>query len=191
MSKFLTKYIDFHLIKGCLAFAIVYSLLFNSMIFWQNLQEHGGVSGVVLITAGKEFLYLNIFLLVMFVGLSVHNLLFTPVVLGLFIFSAINNYYWLNGKEFIFTNIFQFDAEADFAQVVNLKLVFWVIFCVGIFFYLFKHFKVQSSNLFFTKLIAASCLFIVANNIVDPQFSFVREYAPGRILYTQTPDKKL
>ncbi len=185
-KKHLGKYIDYEISKRSMAFALIYSLLFNASVFIFRFKHLDISSLMAVLELSKDFICLNIMLFIFFFGLSIHKGLFITFGLFIFVTGAIASYY-----------LFYFDAvpsyrmmpklyNSDFSDIydaLTIKLAVWIIFSVAIFVFAYKHFKAEASKLFISKILSSICLLILINSIISPPFLFVQNYFPTQYMH--------
>ena len=186
MFKYIRKHLDINLIKASLVFAVLYCVLFNSAVFIYKFQYLQSDILQALIELTKDFVYNLIVLFIIFFGLTVYRLLFIIAALFLFITGALASYYLfffsISPTLSIMPSIFGTESTEVY-ELVSARVIVWLIFSASICVYSINYFKIQTTKLFFTKILAAVCLLIAINNIITPKFSFVRSYFPIQYLH--------
>ena len=186
MFKYIRKHLDINLIKASLVFAVLYCVLFNSAVFIYKFQYLQSDILQALIELTKDFVYNLIVLFIIFFGLTVYRLLFIIGALFLFITGALASYYLfffsISPTLSIMPSIFGTESTEVY-ELVSARVIVWLIFSASICVYSIYYFKIQTTKLFFTKILAAVCLLIAINNIITPKFSFVRSYFPIQYLH--------
>jgi glucan phosphoethanolaminetransferase (alkaline phosphatase superfamily) len=186
MFKYIRKHLDINLIKASLAFAVLYCVLFNSAVFIYKFQYIQSDLLQALIELTKDFVYNLVVLYIIFFGLTVYRLLFIIAALFLFITGALASYYLfffsISPTLSIMPSIFGTESTEVY-ELVSARVIVWLVFSASVCVYSIKYFKIQTTKLFFTRILAAICLLIVINNIIAPKFSFVRSYFPIQYLH--------
>ena len=186
MFKYIRKHLDINLIKASLVFAVLYCVLFNSAVFIYKFQYVQSDLLQALIELTKDFIYNLVVLYIIFFGLTVYRLLFIIAALFLFITGALASYYLfffsISPTLSIMPSIFGTESTEVY-ELVSARVIVWLIFSASICVYSINYFKIQTTKLFFTKILAAVCLLIAINNIITPKFSFVRSYFPIQYLH--------
>ena len=186
MFKYIRKHLDINLIKASLVFAVLYCVLFNSAVFIYKFQYLQSDILQALIELTKDFVYNLIVLFIIFFGLTVYRLLFIIAALFLFITGALASYYLfffsISPTLSIMPSIFGTESTEVY-ELVSARVIVWLIFSASICLFSIKYFKIQTTKLFFTRILAAICLLIAINNIIAPKFSFVRSYFPIQYLH--------
>ncbi len=186
MFKYIQKHLDINLIKASLVFALLYCVLFNSAVFIYKFQYVQADILSAIIELAKDFVYNIVVLYIIFFGLTVYRLLFIIAALFLFITGALASYYLfffsISPTFSIMPSIFGTDS-AEMYELVSARVVVWLVFSVSICIYSIKYFNIQTTKLFFTRILAAICLLIVINNIIAPKFSLLRSYFPIQYLH--------
>ena len=104
----------------------------------------------------------------------------------LFITGALASYYLfffgVSPTLSIMPSIFGTDST-ELYELVSARIIIWLVFSAAICIYSINYFKIQTTKLFFTRILSAVCLLIVLNNIIAPKFSFVRSYFPIQYLH--------
>ena len=186
MFKYIRKHLDINLIKASLVFAVLYCVLFNSAVFIYKFQYVQSDILQALIELTKDFVYNLVVLYIIFFGLTVYRLLFIIAALFLFITGALASYYLfffsISPTLSIMPSIFGTESTEVY-ELVSARVIVWLVFSASICIYSIKYFKIQTTKLFFTRILAAICLLIAINNIIAPKFSFVRSYFPIQYLH--------
>lgn len=184
MLKIIQKQLDTHLLKISAVTAIIYCLLFNTPVFLYNFKHYDTSFIKGALELGKDFTLIYTFLFVMFFGLTIHRLTFITCTLALFASRAIASYnlffhYIIPNQEGV-RSFFNIDPS-EITDSLSIRLLIWTIFSVAIAMYIIKHFKIENSSLFFSKLLSALCLLFVLNCIISPPYRVLKAYFP--ILY--------
>lgn len=184
MLKIIQKQLDTNLIKISAITAILYSLLFNTPVFLYNFKhlETSFARGVM--EFAKDFTLLYLFLLIMFFGLTIHRLIFIIGTLVLFISGAIASYnlffhFNMPNKANV-RHLFSIEP-GEVTEFISIRLLIWIIFSILIAMYTIRHFKVETTSIFFSRLLSAICLLFTLNCIISPPYKILRSYFP--ILY--------
>lgn len=186
MKKFLSKNLDNNLMMSCLAFALIFNLMFNTSVFLHSFEFT--FSGFFFSTYEviKDFIFLMLAMFVVFLGLSLHKILFNVVSFILFITSALASYaLFMHGEAPTYALIGDM-MGLGFEQIkssIRLELILWEVFSIAIWLYSVKQFKIQTSKAFLVKILSAICLFLFAINIVSPYFEFLHYYFPLQFLH--------
>ena len=186
MFKYIQKHLDINLIKASLIFALLYCVLFNFAVFIYKFQYVQSDILIVIMELTKDFVYNIVVLFIIFFGLTVYRLLFIIASVFLFVTGALASYYLfffsISPTLSIMPSIFGTDSTEVY-ELVSARLIVWLVFSVAICIYSVNYFKIQTTKLFFTRILSAVCLLIVLNNIIAPKFSFVRSYFPIQYLH--------
>ena len=184
MLKIIQKQLDTNLIKISAIMAILYCLLFNTPVFLHNFKhlERSFARGTI--EFAQDFTLLYLFLLIMFFGLTMHKLVFIIGTLVLFISGAIASYnlfFHFNMPSKANVRHFFSIEPGEVTEVISIRLLIWIIFSILIAVYTIRHFKVETTSIFFTRLLSAICLFFTLNCIISPPYKILKSYFP--ILY--------
>jgi len=186
MLKFIQKQLDFNLIKSCFVFALMYCFLFNMAVFIHKFGYYQGNTLTAILELGKDFIYLLITLFVIFFGLSVHRLLFITGSVILFLTGAAASYYLfffsIAPTPGMMPTIYGTNPTEAY-ELVSTRILLWVIFSLSICLYSIQHFNIQTTKIFFTRILSAICLLLVLTNIITPKFSFLKTYFPMQYLH--------
>lgn len=180
------KYIDLALLRRSIAFAILYSVLFNSSVFLYRFNHLDLPAMSMLITLGKDFVMINIVLVIVFFGLSLEGTLFCLCSLALFLIGSVCSYY-----------LFYFDIAPSYKKIsglynkgfgnlfshITIRLVAWISFGVIVWKFAYSHFKASATKLLISRILSALCLLIFINCIISPPFVFIRNYLPFQYLH--------
>jgi len=185
MLKIIQRQLDTNLIRISLIIAIIYCLLFNTPVFLYNFQHYHTSPVKGILELGKDFTLIYIFLFIMFFGLTIHRLVFIISTLLLFISGAIASYnlffyHIVPNKEKVryFFNI----EPGEITEFLSMRLLIWIIFSVLIALYTIRHFKIQTTSLFFSRLLSALCLLFTLNCIISPPYIVLKSYFPIQYL---------
>lgn len=186
MYKILQKQIDNNIIKLSLITSLIYMLLFNSSIFINKFNHYNATAFKTILELGKDFIYIYIALFITFFGLTTHRLIFLSISLFLFFSGAIASYYIFISEALpqpeMIGKIFNVYLPRAY-EFVSIKLIAWLIFCIFVYLYTIKNFKVADTNLFITKILSAACLLITVNFIFSPPNQLFKEYLPFYYLH--------
>lgn len=181
MFKFVTKYVDQQSLKASFAFAIIYSLMFNSSVIVYKFNHYNIGAASLLFMLARDFLFSTVALFVFFFGLTLHTRFFQVLMIILFISGAFASYHMYAYEATISRRLLtSFYENSD--RILNVRLIVWMIFSLGVCYSAIKHFKVQTPPQFFTKLLCAFCLFLFVNCIISPPFDFLEDYFPTQFL---------
>lgn len=184
MLKIIQKQLDANLMKISAITAILYCLLFNTPVFLHNFKHLGTSFTRGTIDFVQDFILLYIFLLIMFFGLTIHKLVFIIGTLVLFISGAIASYnlffhYNMPSKASV---RYLFNIEpGEVTELISIRLLIWIIFSVLVAIYTMRHFKIETTTIFFSRLLSAICLLFTLNCIIAPPYKILKSYFP--ILY--------
>ena len=186
MYNFIQKHLDIKLLKTCLVFALIYWLLFNSVIAAYKFDQSEIPLFNLIISLLKDFCYIYFALVIIFFALSTHRILFLIGSLFLFITGAIASFY------LFFFQLAPTPAElsllysTDFSEILHeldIRLIVWIIFSISICLYSYKYFDIQTTDLFVNKILSAFCLILFINNIIHPYLNVLSEYFPIQYLH--------
>ena len=186
MFKFIQKHLDITLLRSSLVFALIYCVLFNSAVFIYKFEYYQADILTAILELVKDFVYVLVSLFLFFFGLSLHRVLFIVGSLILFITGALASYY------LFFFSIAPTPAmmpalfgthPTEVYELVSARIVVWLFFSVGICLYSIKHFNIQTTKMFLTRILSAVCLLIIVVNIINPKFSFLKSYFPMQYLH--------
>ncbi|WP_316354215.1 phosphoethanolamine transferase [Candidatus Trichorickettsia mobilis] len=186
MFKILQKHLEFSLIKIAAIIAIIYMLLFNSAVFIYKF-DYYKVSGILaIIELSKDFIYIYLTLFIFFFGCAIHRTLFLITTILLFISGALSSYYLYFFKiaptKEIIKALFGTNLNEAF-ELASTNLIVWLVFSISICIYTIKHFGINTSKLFITKLLAAICLLLTINSIISPPYKVLGSYFPIQYLH--------
>jgi len=186
MFKFIQRHIDANMIKSAFAFAIIYCLLFNSAVIIYKFEYYQANILTAILELAKDFVYLVITLFVFFFGLSIHRVIFIIGSLLLFSTGALASYYLfffsISPTLGMMPSIFG-THHTELYELLSVKMIIWESFSILICLYSISHFNVQTTKLFFSRILSAICLLIVINNVITPKFSFMKTYFPMQYLH--------
>ena len=186
MLKFLRKHIDFNLIKISLCFALIHCTLFNSAVLIHKFGyvNSGYIIGILEII--KDFIYDVITLFVIFFALSIHRVVFILGSLFLFITGALASYYLfffsISLTQTMMPSIYGTNLT-EVSELISSRLIVWLTFSVSICIYSICHFKIQTTKIFFSKILSAVCLLITISNIINPKYSYLKTSFPLQYLH--------
>ncbi len=186
MLKTIQKHLDTKLIKLSAILAFIYCLLFNTAIMIYKFDYYKATIFRGILELSKDFCYIYIFSFIAFFGLSIHTLVLKIGVGFLFITSAIASYYIyffkINPTKQVIGSFFSTDLNEVY-ELVSIKLIIWIIFCLFSCFCTLKSFAAENSKSFVTKLLSAACLLIFVYNIITPSFKILKNYCPIQYLH--------
>lgn len=186
MLKFIKKQLDIPLIKASLVFALMYCLLFNSVVTLYKFDYYKVSMIRAIFELIKEFVYVYFSVVVLFLGLGIHRIVFLIGSVILFLTGAVASYYLFFFKiaptMMIMPSLYGTEFNEAY-ELISARLIIWVIFSLSICIYSFKHFKVETPKLFIMKIISAICLLLMLNNIISPQFRVLKTYFPIQYLH--------
>lgn len=186
MFRLVEKYLDTTQIRSSLAFAFIYCILFNSAVFINNFQYYQVDILYALLEIVKDFIYLQIILFIIFLGLNISRLLFIVGSLFLFITGAAASYYLfffsIAPTPGLMPVIFG-THQTEVYELVSTKLVLWIIFSMVVCLYSIRYFKIHTSKLFLMRLLSALCFVSIAMNIVTPKYNVLIRYFPMQYLH--------
>lgn len=187
MPKILQKHLETSYIRISAIYAMLYMMLFNSAVVAHKFSYYkaGGVRAILELS--KDFVYIYIALFIFFFGLTINHTLFYFAVTLLFVTGALASYYLyffqiIPTKEVVgalFTTHFE-----ELFEIISTRLLIWLIFSVFIAVYTIKHFGINNTKLFFTKLLSAACLFVIINAIISPPYKVLNGYFPIQYLHS-------
>lgn len=186
IEKLSAKHLDHKLMKLSLVFALIYFMLFNSVVFAHKFGYYKATTAKAILELSKDAIYIYGFTVIVFLGLTIHRLVFIIGSIFLFITGAIASYYLLYFKiapskeamgSFFSTHF------NELYELTSVKLIVWLIFSLFACIYSIKHFSFTNSKLFTAKLLSATCLLITVNNIITPQFKVLSSYFPIQYLH--------
>lgn len=186
MYKYIQKHLDFKLINASIVFAALYCFLYNSAVFaYKFSYVETGIFQLIL-ELFKDLVYNFVLLFIIFFGLSVHRIIFIVGSLFLFITGAIASYYLyffsVAPTLAIMPSVFGTETQ-ELTELISVRIIVWVIFSILICLYSVKHFKIETTKSFVTRILSAICLLIFINNIISPKFSFIKSYFPMQYLH--------
>lgn len=185
MSKLLTKYLDEQSLKSSLAFAVIYCLLFNSSIFLYKFNHYNVATASLLFLILKDFLMVTGALFLFFFGFTIHEMIFRVSTMILFALGAFASYHMYMHEATLshrlMTSLYGSNLIESY-KFVNIRLVVWMIFSLGVCYSAIRHFTVKTPPQFFAKLLCAICLFLFVNCIILPPFDFLEDYFPTQFL---------
>jgi lipid A ethanolaminephosphotransferase len=184
MLKIIQKQLDTNLIKISAVTAILYCLLFNTPVFLHNFKHLNTSFARGTIEFAQDFTLLYLFLLIMFFGLTIHRLVFIISTFILFVSGAIASYnlfFHFNMPSKAIVRHFFSIEPGEVTEVISIRLLIWIIFSILIAVYTIRHFKVETTSIFFSRLLSAICLLFTLNCIISPPYRILRSYFP--ILY--------
>ena len=186
MFKFIQRHLDIKLIKSVFVFALIYCTLFNSAVFIYKFEYYQADILTAILELVKDFIYVVITLFIFFFGLSLFKAVFVIGSLILFITGALASYYLfffsIAPTPGIMPALFGTN-QAEMYELVSVRIIVWVIFSIAVCLYSIRHFNIQTTKMFFTRLLSAICLLIIVNNIIAPKFSFLKTYFPIQYLH--------
>lgn len=186
MLKIIQKQLDTSLIKISLIFALIYCVLFNSAVFIYKFDYYKVTAFKAFLELGKDFIYIYLTLFIFFFGLTIHRVVFIIGALFLFITGALASYYLYffqiaPTKEMMYSF---FGTELNEAyELASIRLIVWLVFSIFVCIYTIRHFGVNNTNLFVTKLLSAICILLTLNNIITPQYKMLNSYFPIQYLH--------
>jgi len=186
MLKLIQKQLDTSLIKLSLVFAFIYCLLFNSAVFIYKFDYYKISVLKAIIELSKDFLYIYLSLFIIFFGLTIHRLVFIVGTIFLFLSGALASYYLYffkiaPTKEMM--EAFFCTESIEAYEIISTRLIVWLFFSLFVAIYTIKHFSVNNTKLFVTKLLAAICILITINSIIAPQYKVLKTYFPIQYLH--------
>ena len=186
MFKFIKGHLDIAVLKNALSFALIYCLLFNSSVFLYKFEYQQANILTAMLEFVKDFIYLIITLFVFFLGLSLNRKLFIIGSLFLFITGALASYYLfffsISPSRGMMPSLFETNVTEAY-ELVSARLAVWLIFSVSMCIYSIKHFNVQPTKMFFTRILSAICMLLIVVNIITPKYSFLKNYFPMQYLH--------
>lgn len=186
IGKYIERYLDSNALKLPLIFAIIYFLLFNSAILEYKFSYYKADFVKAILELAKDSIYIYLSLFIIFWGLTIHRLVFVTGTIFLFITGAIASYYLhffrISPTTEMMGSFFSTDPN-ELYEIVSVKLIIWLIFCLAIAIYSLKYFSIPSKKLFVSNLLSATCLLITVNNIITPQFKLLKNYFPIQYLH--------
>jgi glucan phosphoethanolaminetransferase (alkaline phosphatase superfamily) len=184
--KLIEKYLDSKSIRLPLIFAIIYFLLFNSAVLAYKFGYYKADFLKAILELAKDSIYIYLSLFIIFLGLTIHRLVFIIGTIFLFITGAIASYYLhffhISPTTEMMGTFFSTDPN-ELYEIVSVKLIIWLTFCLAIAIYSLKYFSPPSKKLFVANLLSATCLLITINNIITPQFKLLKNYFPIQYLH--------
>jgi|GEM_PF-6338872 len=186
MLKLIHKQLDADLIKISLVMATLFCLLFNTPVFLHNFKHYDAPLIKSIIEFLKDFTLVYLFLFIMFFGLTIHRKIFIVSTFALFISGAIASYnlffyYNMPNRENV-RYFFSIDPS-KITEALSVRLIIWIIFSIFIATYTMRHFKVETTSLFFSRLISALCLLFTLNCIIVPPYKLLKSYFPISYLH--------
>ncbi len=186
MHKPPLKQIDGNRLKVALIFALTYNLLFNSSIFIFKFNYYSADIFRGSLELTKDFIYINFFLFIIFLGLNINRFLSVVITFLLFISGAIVSYYlYFLGitptQEMIYSVFNTHPTEA--LELISTKLLLWLFLVVLVWWYLIKK---TSSITIKTKqdiILGAICLLIFFASIISPRYKILNSYFPLQYLH--------
>ncbi|AAU03800.1 phosphoethanolamine transferase [Rickettsia typhi] len=186
MLKNILKHFDTKLIKLSSILAFLYCLLFNTAILIYKFDYYKATIFKGILELSKDFCYIYIFAFIAFFGLNVHRFVLKFGAGFLFITSAIASYYIyffkINPTKQVIGSFFSTDLNEVY-ELISIKLIIWIIFCLFTCFYTLRSFIAKNSKSFFTTLLSAACLLIFIYNIITPSFKILKNYFPIQYLH--------
>lgn len=186
MLKFIQRQLDISLIKTSFIFALMYCLLFNSAVTLYKFDYYKVSIIKAIFELLKEFIYIYLAVVVTFLGLGIHRIVFLVGSVVLFLTGAIASYYLFFFKiaptAMMMPSFYGTDFNEAY-ELLSVRLIIWIIFSLSLCLYSFKYFKVETPKLFIMKIISAICLLLMINNIISPQFRVLKTYFPIQYLH--------
>lgn len=185
MIKLLEKQLDINLLKRSAIFALIFCLLFNSIVFIDKYSYYkSGVFSASLALC-KDFVFVFISTFIFFFGLNLHRYLFIFGGLFLFITGALASYYLyyfdITPNLKAMETLFDQDSD-DIFEAFSVKLTVWLTFVLFVFFSCIKQFGSEHSAVFLSKLLSGICLFLTINSIISPHYRLLAQYFPLQYL---------
>ena len=161
--------------------ATLYCLLFNTPVFLNNFKHYDTSLIGNIVESCKDFILVYSFLFIMFFGLTIHRKVFIVSTFALFTSGAVASYnlffyYNVPSKENV-RYFFSIDPS-KIAQYLSVRLIIWIIFSIFVAIYTMRHFKVETTSLFFSRLLSALCLLFTLNCITVPPYKLLKTYFP-------------
>lgn len=185
MLKFIQRQLDINLIKSALAFALIYFLLFNTSVLIYKFNYYNAEPLKAILELAKQSVYTYIALFVFFFGLMIHRSVFVVGSLFLFITGAIASYYvfvlGITPSVRLMPAIFETNYDEAMA-FINPQIVFWIVFAVFVCLCSIKHFNIQTTKIFITRILSAFCLFLTVNTIMTVKSKDLKTYFPLQYL---------
>lgn len=186
MLKIIQKQLDISLIKISLIFALIYCMLFNSAVFIYKFDYYKVTAFKAILELGKDFVYIYLTLFIFFFGLTINRVVFILGSLFLFLTGALASYYLYFFRIAPTTEIIHafFGTELNEAyELASIKLIVWLLFSIFVCIYTIRHFKLNNTSLFVTKLLSALCLLLLLNSIIAPPYRILTSYFPIQYLH--------
>jgi glucan phosphoethanolaminetransferase (alkaline phosphatase superfamily) len=186
MLKFIKSHLDITLLRSSLIFALIYCVLFNSPVFIYKFEYYQASILTAILELVKDFVYLVISLFLFFFGLALHRVLFIVGSLILFITGALASYYLfffsISPTPGMMPSLFGTNPTEAY-ELISARIIVWLVFSIGICLYSIKHFNIQTTKMFFSRILSAICLLLIVINIINPKFSFLKTYFPMQYLH--------
>lgn len=183
MKKFIHKQFDIATFKLSFVLTIIFFILFNSYIFYLRFLNKEILSSAMLLS--KELSLSFLCIIILFIGLSIHRVLFFVGALILFLSSSASFYLFFTAtiKVDLLELVFRISDE-NFAIVKDIKFIAWVAFCTAICLYAFKFYEPKNTkSTFWNVLLSLSCLFVSVINIFSPIYCELESYYPLALIY--------
>ena len=186
MLKIIQKQLDLSLVRIALIFALVYFVLFNSAVVLYKFDYYKASLLSAILELSKESIYIYFSLFLFFFGLTIHRFLFIIVAPLLFLSGALASYYLyffkiVPNKEMI--EAFFGTEPNEVYELISIRLIVWLIFSLFVCVYSIKHFNINNTQLFFTKILTAVCLLITINIVIAPPYKALESYFPIQYLH--------
>ncbi len=186
LLKFIRKHLDIDLLRISLVFAFIYTLLFNSAVIIHRFEYYNISVWRAVLELGKDSIYIYLSLFILFLGLTIHRLVFVIGALFLFVTGAIASYYLylfkISPTKEVMEAFFCSDVN-EIYELVSAKLVIWLIFSLFVCVYTIRHFNIQNAKLLVTKLLSAICLLLTINSVIAPHYKVLNNYFPIQYLH--------
>jgi glucan phosphoethanolaminetransferase (alkaline phosphatase superfamily) len=186
MRKFIERQLDTSFIKTSLSFALIYCLFFNSSVALYKFDYYKVSIVRALFELLKDFVYVYISIVILFVGLGLHRALFIAGSILLFLTGAVASYYLFFFKiaptTMMMPAIFGTHPSEAY-ELLSIRLIVWIIFSIFICVYSLKHFDIQTPKLFLMRILSAICLLLTINNVISPYSRVLNTYFPLQYLH--------
>lgn len=166
--------------------AFIYCLLFNSPIFFFKFTYYKATFFKAFLELGKDFIYIYLLSFIFFFGLAIQRTVFIAGSVFLFLSGALASYYLFFFKISPSLEIMKAFFASEFNETYELlstRLIIWLIFSIFVCIYTIKHFGINTTNLFISKILSAICLLLALNAVIAPPYKVFKGYFPVQYLH--------
>ncbi len=184
LSKILAFYKNIKVSRQLL-FTFAYFILCNTACVLYRFSIYQSSSKYfAVLESGKDAIYILAFSYLFFSAISINRIFFALISFALFVSGAAASYYLYFFKvqvsPRVLTAIFHAESQ-DVRELVSLKLLIWMSFVIGVWYFLLSKFAYRPKRLL-GRLFSLACLCAVTYNIYSPQYRILKYYFPSSYL---------